>query len=83
MSGRFVPIGEALNGLAILPIDDGVTALEAVLAVKALMSNGGTGWYVRYTEGLVPVESLGAAHALVLAISADVRNGWEPDEDDD
>lgn len=76
-----VPIGEALAGVEIAPLDDGHTALGIVAVIKALTDEGRVCWFVRGAD-MEDAEEIGA-----LTMALDLRRKqslecFEPDEDD-
>lgn len=66
-----IPIGNALPGIEIVPLPDGVVPIEAIVLVKVVDVEGDPTWVIRYPRNTTNAEDLGALEAAA-AIS---RNG--------
>lgn len=77
------PLAEILRGLEVEPLGDGATPVEAVIVVKAMLSDGEMVWVTRSTAGLNDAERIGAlTMQLDLARTMAVRN-FVPDDGGD
>lgn len=74
-----VPIDQALAGLEVHPLEDGETAIEALVLVKTLDAQGETGWSYRTTNGLDREELLGALTVQVAVLTKELRDEWDDD----
>lgn len=83
MTNDYQPIGDVLLGLKILPLDEHVTALDAVVLVKAIDADGNVGWWTRWTSDLTTVESIGALHAAIVLEEDHLRSIYRPTGEDD
>lgn len=54
------PIGEALAGLELEELEQGLVPLEALVLVKVIDEDGDPCWAVRTTDGLTDAEAMGA-----------------------
>lgn len=73
-----VPVADVLGGLSLLPLGEGVVALDAVVLVKAIDADGVVGWFTRYTADVTSVECLGALHAATLLEEDHLRSVYSP-----
>lgn len=73
MSGR-IPIGEALSGIDIDPIEEGWTPIDVVVVARCMMPDGKMGYQYIYTEGVDDI--LAAGMVRYIAIRLD-RGFWQ------
>ena len=72
-----MPIGEALAGLEVHPLEPGETAIEAFLLIKTIEPDGDTGWSYRTTNRLNREELLGALTVQVAVLTKELRDEWD------
>jgi hypothetical protein len=74
-----VPIEQALAGLEVHPLEEGETAIEAFVLVKALNAEGEATWAYRTTNRLNREELLGALTVQVAILTKEMRDEWDDD----
>lgn len=77
-----LPIGEALNGLTIVPLTPGSVALECVVLIKEMDEDGDPSWALRYSETISHVEVIGALAVMDRHERDRFEGNWRKDEDD-
>jgi hypothetical protein len=75
------PVGEVLRGLAIGPLPESWTALDAVCMVKCLNPDGHPMWSYRATDGINDEELLGALVMAIELLKSDMLSNWEDEPD--
>lgn len=79
----YVGVGEALRGLEVRKLNDGVIPTEMVALVKGINEDGDPCWLMRYSQGVSKVEVIGALHAVLNHEERVFEQGWLPDHTDD
>ncbi|MEJ7648230.1 MAG: hypothetical protein WKF57_04120 [Nakamurella sp.] len=74
-----MPIGQALPGLEIYPLNPGETPLEAFVLVKVLDAEGAPSWSYSTTARLNREELLGALTVQVDVLRKELRDEWDDD----
>ena len=72
-----VPIGAALTGVSIYPLEDGATPLEAFVLVKYRDGDGDETWAYRTTESPNREELLGSLMVQVAVLRAELTRDWQ------
>ncbi|MBB4765611.1 hypothetical protein ACFQFC_15465 [Amorphoplanes digitatis] len=75
-----IPIGEALPGFALHPLEAGWTPLEAFVLIKCLDEDGGHSWSFRTTNPLNLEELLGALTVQVEVLRQKLVSQWDDEE---
>lgn len=71
------PIGEVLSDLAIHPLEDGDTAVEAFVMIKVRHDDGQIGWSYRTTRAPNLEELLGVLTIQTELVRRDLLAAWE------
>jgi hypothetical protein len=75
-----LPIAEVLPGMAIHPLEDGWTPLEAFVLVKSLDEHGQSSWSYRTTHRPNREELLGALIVQTDLIRSELGAQWDNEE---
>jgi hypothetical protein len=81
MAESSIPIGDVLRGLAIDPVPESWTPLDAVCMVKCLNEDGRPMWAYRATGGINDEELLGALVMAIELLKSDMLSTWEDEPD--
>lgn len=73
---------EQVFGMPLVPLPEGVTALECILSIKALDEEGNVRLFERTSDGLTGWEALGMAHTLTDSLAANLIRRDETDDGD-
>lgn len=79
----FGPASDVLNTLEIVPLPADSVPYAAIVLVKAMDSNGGEGWYTRYTNGLSVIEAVGALRVAFKLAEQDALDCYVDEVGDD
>lgn len=71
-----LPIGEVLASLAIDPLSDGATALEAFVLIKVRYDDGEDSWCYRTTREPNREELLGALTVQIDLLRKELLDDW-------
>lgn len=76
------PIAEVLQGLEVHPLEPGWTAIEALVLMKCLDSDGHVSWAYRTTNRLNREELLGALVVHTDVLRRELADEWFDDDSD-
>ncbi|MFE5337230.1 hypothetical protein ACFQ8E_15065 [Isoptericola sp. NPDC056573] len=74
---EYLPAGEVLQGLELLPLPEGTTPNAALAFVRLDEPDGGTGWSVRVTEGTSDEEILGLLVGYTERLKQAAADAWD------
>jgi hypothetical protein len=72
-----VPVGDALEGLAVPALGEGREPIALFALVKVREADGEAGWSVRVTDGLDDDELLGVLTGYVEHLRQTAAAGWD------
>ncbi|GAB3103705.1 hypothetical protein [Isoptericola nanjingensis] len=76
-SDEYLPVGDVLEGLQLLPLPEGTTPSGVLAFVKLDEPDGGVGWSVRVTDGMNDEENLGLLVGYVEKLKQAAAASWD------
>jgi hypothetical protein len=76
-----IPVEQVLPGMALHPLPEGWTPVEAFVLMKCLDDEGGASWVYRTTAAPNREELLGALVVHTEVLRRELVREWEDDDD--
>ena len=77
-----IPIGEALAGVKVHPLDAKETVVSAFVLLKLIDADGDATWAYRTSEAPNREELLGALQVQIDILRQELAEEWEDDDED-